>query len=156
LYCEFWQQKLDGKRDIEFPKKLCRPIAELLNDFSFAYMQEAFVATLLILARGSESEAESLGWNDDGGDPTRFKFYRTMKEQVKILREDMGKSSPYRLRTASPSSINEKQLHRDAIVENAEGPTSELRNLPIRHHLLTPGSGVGDVQPLRRFFSVQE
>ncbi|KAL8988899.1 MAG: hypothetical protein Q9169_008482 [Polycauliona sp. 2 TL-2023] len=73
LYCEFWQRKLsaeddddlitgpDAKNemantehrqdpDIEFPHFLCKAIASITAGFSFAYIQEAFVATLLAIA----------------------------------------------------------------------------------------------------------
>ncbi|KAH7041233.1 P-loop containing nucleoside triphosphate hydrolase protein [Microdochium trichocladiopsis] len=50
-YCKFWQRKLHENKDIAFPDKLCDAIAEITDDFSFAYMQEAFVAALLALAR---------------------------------------------------------------------------------------------------------
>jgi transitional endoplasmic reticulum ATPase len=50
-YCHFWQKKLSGNDDIEFPDKLCQAIAEITDGFSFAYIQEAFVAALLIIAR---------------------------------------------------------------------------------------------------------
>lgn len=53
-YAKFWQSKLAHNEDVEFPDKLCRAIAEITNDFSFAYMQEAFVAALLAIARKTE------------------------------------------------------------------------------------------------------
>ena len=56
-YCKFWQSKLVDNKEIEFPDKLCWAIAEITDDFSFAYMQEAFVAALLAIARRSESGA---------------------------------------------------------------------------------------------------
>lgn len=48
---------MSNNGDIEFPDKLCRAIAEITDKFSFAYMQEAFVAALLAIARKSESNA---------------------------------------------------------------------------------------------------
>ncbi|KAL8876788.1 MAG: hypothetical protein Q9192_008798, partial [Flavoplaca navasiana] len=72
LYCEYWRRKLgadndnngkitregkgkqsnkdDDDSDIEFPHILCKPIASITRDFSFAYIQEAFVASLLAIA----------------------------------------------------------------------------------------------------------
>lgn len=70
-----------------------------MEGFSFAYMQEAFVATLLALARDHTSTAKSDDGHDgdsDGGsdgdddDLDQYEFWRVMVEQVKILREDMG------------------------------------------------------------------
>ena len=50
MYSQFWQRKLRDNKEIEFPDKLCVAIADITHDFSFAYMQEAFVAALLALA----------------------------------------------------------------------------------------------------------
>ena len=59
LYARFWQRKVhksDAK--IPFPEEMCDAIADITADFSFAYMQEAFVAALLTIAReGAEDEA---------------------------------------------------------------------------------------------------
>ena len=93
LYAEYWHEKLKKNKNIIFPKKLCAAIAAITNGFSFAYMQEAFVATLLSLARRRTDLVESastltLG---DGGDDDleQYEFWRVFKEQVKILRRDM-------------------------------------------------------------------
>jgi transitional endoplasmic reticulum ATPase len=59
-YAKFWQGKLKDNKDVEFPDKLCSKIAEITPKFSFAYMQEAFIATLLaIAARGGKNVAEA-------------------------------------------------------------------------------------------------
>ena len=47
-YVRFWQRKLSKKPEVEFPDVLIQPIADITNDFSFAYIQEAFTATLLV------------------------------------------------------------------------------------------------------------
>lgn len=55
-YAEFWRGKVlergkEGNGEpIEFPKMLCKEIAKITHGFSFAYMQEAFVSTLLKIA----------------------------------------------------------------------------------------------------------
>lgn len=89
-YCEFWRNKLRNKPSIDFPKKLCGAIAGITDQFSFAYLQEAFVATLLVLARRN---TEGGGSDDDDDDELdKYEFWRVMKQQVKNLREDMGSS----------------------------------------------------------------
>lgn len=55
-YAKFWQQKLKDNKDVEFPDHLCPAIAKITEDFSFAYMQEAFVAALLAIAGRAESK----------------------------------------------------------------------------------------------------
>ena len=56
-YCRFWRKKLDGSEDVEFPAVLDKAIAGITEGFSFAYMQEAFVASLLAIA-GQEGQKE--------------------------------------------------------------------------------------------------
>ncbi|KAL9129775.1 MAG: hypothetical protein Q9175_007204, partial [Cornicularia normoerica] len=55
MYCDYWREKLKNKPSIKFPKKLSSAIASITQDFSFAYLKEAFVATLLAIA-GNRSE----------------------------------------------------------------------------------------------------
>ncbi|KAK8086012.1 hypothetical protein PG994_000986 [Apiospora phragmitis] len=100
LYCQYWHGKLKESPAVEFPKHLCRPIARITGDFSFAYMQEAFVATLLTLARGDGGNATACpvggdegGGEDDKDDPEQYEFFRVIKKHIKTLRDDMGSSS---------------------------------------------------------------
>ncbi|KAM0330615.1 hypothetical protein ACHAQA_003564 [Verticillium albo-atrum] len=100
-YARFWQAKLKSNKEIEFPDRLCRAIAEITDKFSFAYIQEAFVAALLALARrGSEgvrraSGASADAWimvHDDqestGGDGLeKLVLWVEIKKQIEILRE---------------------------------------------------------------------
>lgn len=105
-YCHFWQTKLKDNRDIEFPDALCDAIAGITDKFSFAYIQEAFVAALLALARKERrsswsSEEESLtedladGWvgvvggGGDDDELDKLKLWVEIKKQVAILREGM-------------------------------------------------------------------
>jgi transitional endoplasmic reticulum ATPase len=94
LYAEFWHDKLKNKSNVDFPKKLCAPIAKITNDFSFAYMQEAFVAALLDLARRRTDNlvdiVEVLRLEDGPKDEfDNYVFWRVLKKQVNILRDDM-------------------------------------------------------------------
>ncbi|KAI1124773.1 ATPase [Nemania abortiva] len=102
-YCKFWQRKLADNKDIEFPDELCKAIAEITDKFSFAYMQEAFVAALLAIARRSQRverrSEESLtrdvgdGWLDvrGGGDDglDDLVLWVEIKKQIETLREGM-------------------------------------------------------------------
>ncbi len=101
-YCEFWQGKLsadskarstnkevEGDNDqgeIDFPDVLVDKIANITGGFSFAYMQEAFVSTLLIIAGRAEE-----------GDATYSILARTAEADVEDVREgfevvDLGDS----------------------------------------------------------------
>ncbi|KAI9728352.1 MAG: hypothetical protein M1828_003752 [Chrysothrix sp. TS-e1954] len=132
LYAEFWRKKLaKAPTKIPFPEKLCPAISDITADFSFAYIQEAFIATLLSIARDSTDEVgkyddcedvadlaayfrqHSLNSSETGGGPDSshpeldgYKLWRVMKAQVKNLRQDMGSgdSLPLSL-TASSDEI---------------------------------------------------
>lgn len=103
-YCRFWQHKLADNKDLEFPDKLCTAIAEITHGFSFAYIQEAFVAALLVIARdaedilkyepsdGDDMEDDWVGVAKPGraaDDLDDLVLWVEIKKQVAILREGM-------------------------------------------------------------------
>lgn len=115
-YAQFWQAKLKSNKHLDFPDALCHSIAGITHDFSFAYMQEAFVATLLAIAsRGGTGVDEAERWagpqdpmtrvnaevllgrysRAHGGSGARnpdldnLPLWIEMQKQVKILREEM-------------------------------------------------------------------
>ncbi|MCJ1377446.1 hypothetical protein MMC17_000541 [Xylographa soralifera] len=61
LYCEFWRHKLRNNPSIQFPEMLCKAMAGIMTEFSFAYMKEAFIATLLTIAGNRSGELEPEG-----------------------------------------------------------------------------------------------
>ncbi len=107
LYCEFWRRKLKGNEEVEFPEKLCGKIADITGEFSFAYMKEAFVASLLALARREDDDDDDEDedgqgtdivededhvdgrMKDDDGAIEDLALWKEMVKQVRILREDM-------------------------------------------------------------------
>ncbi len=115
-YCEYWQGKLSDNKEIDFPHRLCKAIADITDGFSFAYMQEAFVAALLIIAsqgnhaakvewsrRGEtqmrqDTSGDSLDqatFKTDDSDLDELTLWREIKLQIKILREGIeGTTKP--------------------------------------------------------------
>jgi transitional endoplasmic reticulum ATPase len=116
-YCEFWRRKVLGadadvmpQRDdkIEFPKSLCTAAAKITDGFSFAYIQEAFLASLLMIATEAPAvetdpdfefdlldDAADSGSDAEGEDDDLEKviLWQEFQKQVKILREDMDSSA---------------------------------------------------------------
>lgn len=105
LYADFWRAKLSkNKNKVVFPKKLCPAMAGITDEFSFAYMQEAFVASLLDIARQDDDDdpeqmdqrpriigsADVDDEEEDPDDLDNYLLWRVFKEQVKVLRENMG------------------------------------------------------------------
>lgn len=95
---------MKSNQDIEFPDNLCRAIAEITDNFSFAYIQEAFVAALLAIAGRSKTKPAKAGceaaWvlvedsqsseeTHDEDDLDRLELWIEIRKQVKILREGM-------------------------------------------------------------------
>ncbi len=107
IYCMYWRNRLVQKKvDIEFPVKICGAAALITDGFSFAYLQEAFVATLLAIAGrrsevfdedvndlvggGDEDVNDMVGGGDDGDrDLDDYELWREMKKTIKMLRDDM-------------------------------------------------------------------
>ncbi|CAI6336062.1 unnamed protein product [Periconia digitata] len=115
-YAQFWQSKLSNSHDLEFPDALCPAVARITDKFSFAYMQEAFVASLLAIAVGDSSTADQQRWagphdplakpsngpqfsgsyglhhasgGGDDGDLEDLVLWKELQKQVAILRDEM-------------------------------------------------------------------
>ncbi|KAI5252028.1 P-loop containing nucleoside triphosphate hydrolase protein [Aureobasidium subglaciale] len=82
-YAHFWQAKLKDNKDIDFPDKLCEAVSSITDGFSFAYMQEAFVASLLALAINDKEEGHH------GIDLDKLPLWQQLKKQIKILRDEL-------------------------------------------------------------------
>ncbi|EAU84381.2 ATP-dependent Zn protease [Coprinopsis cinerea okayama7 len=76
LYVQYWQKKLSGNEEIDFPDKMVDEIAEITDRFSFAYLKEAFVSTLVTLA----------GW--EGEKPS---FRSLLKQEIHKLSKQLDK-----------------------------------------------------------------
>ncbi|KAJ2931671.1 hypothetical protein H1R20_g5400, partial [Candolleomyces eurysporus] len=117
LYAQYWQKKLKDNSDVEFSDSLVKEIADLTDRFSFAYLKEAFVSTLVELA-GIEGEKPSFG--------------SLIKQQISTLRKQLDKAvsgqraaSSARdgtpIRPPRPSSSSERDIRRilDALSDAA-------------------------------------
>ncbi|KAH8930101.1 P-loop containing nucleoside triphosphate hydrolase protein [Atractiella rhizophila] len=74
-YARYWQHKLEGEKSTPFPDSLIYRFAKHTDGFSFAYMKEAFLSTLLYLA-GLDN-------------PAPEKFEQTLMKQVGELRKEL-------------------------------------------------------------------
>lgn len=129
LYCEYWRDKLKSKPSIKFPRKLCPAIASITAEFSFAYLQEAFVATLLAIAGHRSEEGIRGGGDDEGGDLDDYELWREMKKQVKALRDDMDNTKLAAAAVELPEmeTFHETGGQADEVSQDARSaPTSTL------------------------------
>lgn len=87
-YCNFWRGKLADNKDVKWPDGLNEEIASITDDFSFAYLQEAFTAALLSMAARDEEDGQSLVHvsKDKFAD---LVLWVEIKKQVELLREEM-------------------------------------------------------------------
>lgn len=83
MYAKFWQAKLKDNKEVEFPDRVCEAVSSITDGFSFAYMQEAFVASLLALAVSEKEE----GHHDT--DLDKLPLWQQLKKQIKILRDEL-------------------------------------------------------------------
>lgn len=103
MYCDYWREKLKNKPTIKFPKQLSPAIAAITKGFSFAYLKEAFVSTLIVIA-GNRSEDRFGDGNDDDNDSLDdCELWREIKKQIKLLRDDIGNTSPT---PSSPETVS--------------------------------------------------
>ncbi|WWD17605.1 hypothetical protein CI109_102046 [Kwoniella shandongensis] len=63
-YATYWQNKLRTKPNIDFPQALVNQFADNTNGFSFAYMKEAFVSALLVIASKKTDSVDTLPFSD--------------------------------------------------------------------------------------------
>lgn len=91
-YCEYWRSKLAKNNKINFPPKLSEAIADITEGFSFAYLKETFITSLLMIvgSRKTSQEIESLSeTTDNASELDNLLLWRVMSKQVKTLRAEM-------------------------------------------------------------------
>ena len=80
------RQKVLSTNAVQFTESLCREIAAITSDFSFAYLKEAFLGTMIRFARENTEEWDQGVEQANENNP----FWREMKTQVENLREEMN------------------------------------------------------------------
>ncbi|KAG8789453.1 hypothetical protein FRC15_008310 [Serendipita sp. 397] len=97
LYCSYWQQKLKNNNRAPFPDDLADEVAKTSDGFSFAYLKEAFVSTLILMA-GDE----------------KLVFADALRAQVKELKDQIRQRPP------------QVQIQQSMVLLDAPGVSSEL------------------------------
>lgn len=130
LYCQYWRRKLGNKPEIKFPEKLCPAMAHITPGFSFAFMQECFVATLLVLARQTD------GIEQDDEDLDKYELWKVFKRQADILRKEINTetTSSSRLPAGLPDLMPDQHHSFQPLPAGPEAPTNEsgLQNFSQR------------------------
>lgn len=109
-YCRFWRQKFVDSDEVDFPDEMCRVVAQLTDRFTFAYLKELFISSLLLLvASGAKETVEPV--SDNAAEPEASKskstcpvvdvpqhvlesrLYQTLRSQAQALQEDMDSAA---------------------------------------------------------------
>jgi transitional endoplasmic reticulum ATPase len=93
LYARYWQRKIADVPEVTMADEDIVPVAACTQDFTFAYLKEAFIATLFHLFSAQEDPPAAEGRVGSEGDETaapKSAFVRAFEQQVGMLREQMA------------------------------------------------------------------
>ncbi len=92
-YCDYWRSKLSNNKTVDFPPKLSEAIAEITEGFSFAYLKETFITSLLTIAGSHRGTSKAIDGLSETGQESHelddLLLWRVMSKQVKYLRAEM-------------------------------------------------------------------
>lgn len=93
------RSKLASNKTIDFPPELSKAIADITEDFSFAYLKEVFITSLLVIVavqRGTNKDFSEVpeGANGEPSSKGALKLesnllYRVLLKQTQTLRHEM-------------------------------------------------------------------
>ncbi|KAJ3552370.1 hypothetical protein NM688_g4183 [Phlebia brevispora] len=78
-YAQYWQKKLKPNKSISFPDELVDEIVSKTDKFSFAFLKEVFVASLVLLTGYEEKD--------------RPPFASVIRDQIEALKRQLGNAS---------------------------------------------------------------
>jgi transitional endoplasmic reticulum ATPase len=85
-YADYWRHKLRNNKKVDFPAEMSTRVADLTTDFSFAYMKEAFVASLLVIVARSSTILKNKHREDNLSGNI---LWKELKKQIEALRKEM-------------------------------------------------------------------
>ena len=123
LYCQYWQSKLQSNQDIDFTYEVCQAVAAATEGFTFAYLKELFVQTLLVSVSGGVDDIETgasleedAALKDEGTEHSTVKvtkrleanhFYQTLRQKIEALAEDLEVEDPKKMGKELPKDSSE-------------------------------------------------
>jgi transitional endoplasmic reticulum ATPase len=145
-YAQYWQGKLKDNDTVKFPDDLCPAIAKITDKFSFAYMQEAFVASLLAIAARSNDEvdAQHVTHNDmqalhralaqtlGHANLDDLILWKEMQKQVKILREEMDEKKATTQASATPAPVQAPPAPAQTLYQSSQAAGQGGESIPRR------------------------
>jgi transitional endoplasmic reticulum ATPase len=85
-YAEHWRKKLADNEDIEFTDEMCQVVADLTPEYSYAYMQEVFISSLMVVARKAAGEEDD--WDVVNTESANQSDDEALKESKKSTSKD--------------------------------------------------------------------
>jgi transitional endoplasmic reticulum ATPase len=109
-YCRYWRQKYIELDEVDFLDEICAVVAKATNGFTFAYLKEMFISSLLLLVRSATDGLEDVIDDEDAivennetdsgvsesDVPVHLRDNRLLKIimiQVRVLLEDMNSTN---------------------------------------------------------------
>ena len=136
-YCRYWQKKVGGGSggddggEMEVGDEFCKKVAGITEGLSFAYIQEAFVASLLAIARRGEGD------NGDGLAGARVgALWEEMQKEVEMLREGL-ENEELKAEEAKAKKELKNQLKQELKAEG-EGRAGRAGRAPVHMHMHLP------------------
>lgn len=129
-YAKFWRQKLLATDLVDFPEELCPIIATLSEGFSFAYMKELFVVTLLTVARGTFTgeDVEEFVATEQPGTAEASAASTELPNQPDVVTETQKV-------TINESSVGDTSVVTAVVKDTLEAPTRTIPSVDVPEHL---------------------
>ncbi|KAK4955224.1 hypothetical protein LTR10_007419 [Elasticomyces elasticus] len=110
-YCYHWRRKITDTDRVAFPSEICPVMSRLTDGFSFAYLKELFVSSLLLLVGSNGDAPTQSGIITSGTEPAddlspelaNNPLLRTFRSQAQTLREDMNREVKSSTDQSNPS-----------------------------------------------------
>ncbi|KAK5704361.1 hypothetical protein LTR97_003379 [Elasticomyces elasticus] len=110
-YCYYWRGKFTDTDRIAFPSEICPVMSRLTDGFSFAYLKELFVSSLLLLVSSNSDAPAQPGIITSGTESAddlspelaNNPLLRTFRSQAQTLREDMNQEVKSSTDQSNPS-----------------------------------------------------
>ncbi|KAI7341104.1 hypothetical protein KC315_g371 [Hortaea werneckii] len=120
-------------------------MARITSGFSFAFLQECFVATLLTLARGEAGLADK-----DDEDLDKYELWRLFKQQADALRKEITDQ------TAFDSFIHPEWSDNVTLATYGKAPVATSSTSSTRNPQLATNSGRSTALPDLRGLAVRD
>jgi AAA+ superfamily predicted ATPase len=156
-YCRYWRKKLDESDHDEdfFPDSICPIIAKWTEGYSFAYLKELFITSLLMHARGEVDDDEELeqahmkqdkpikdneattvsdvSKTEVNGEQESLKSKEKVVPEL-VIPEDLGHNLLLKVVRTQARQLLEEMDHEEnkKIIHKVGGQTMPMRRFPFR------------------------